>query len=230
MGIALTLFVVGLVAGAFANSVALDTSVETAAANAPSGGLHAVRSLRLPIIQIVTGALFATTPLVVGVSWTLPAYLWFVWLTVTLMITDLDSKLIPNRILFPGTAVGAVLLLLGAFFDGQPEAIVRAAGGGIASFLVLYVVARLARGDFGLGDVKLALLLGMFTAFQGWEELVVGLFAAFILGGVVSIVLLVTGSRHRKDSIPFGPFLVAGAYLALAWGSEIASWYTATSP
>ena len=229
MEIALALFVVGLVAGTFANAVAIHTPVDTATTQAPSGRSGGSPS-RMPTIQILTGALFAVTPWVVGVTWTLPAYLWFVWLTVTLTITDLDSKLIPNRILFPGTAIGAVLLVAGALLDGKPEAVGRSFAGAIASFLVLYVVARLARGDFGLGDVKLALLLGMFTAFQGWEELVVGLFAAFILGGVVSIVLLVTGSRRRKDSIPFGPFLVAGAYLALAWGSEIASWYTATSP
>jgi leader peptidase (prepilin peptidase)/N-methyltransferase len=229
MGIALALFVVGLVAGTFANAVALGTSVDTATERARAGRSGA-NPLRMPIIQIVTGALFATTPLVIGVTWTLPAYLWFAWLTMTLTITDLDSKLIPNRILFPGTAIGAALLVAGALLDGEPEAVGRSFAGAIASFLVLYLVARLARGDFGLGDVKLALLLGMFTAYQGWEELVVGLFAAFILGGVVSIVLLVTGTRRRKDSIPFGPFLVAGAYLALAWGSDIASWYTATSP
>ena len=67
MGIALTLSVVGLVAGSFANAVALDTSVDAAAVDAPSGGIFPV-SLRLPLIQIVTGALFAVTPWVVGVS------------------------------------------------------------------------------------------------------------------------------------------------------------------
>ena len=94
--------VVGLVAGAFANAVALDTSVSAAATTIPPGDHESVQPLRMPVILAVTGLLFAATPWVVGVSWVLPAYLWFVWLTVTLTITDLDDKLIPNRILFPG--------------------------------------------------------------------------------------------------------------------------------
>jgi leader peptidase (prepilin peptidase)/N-methyltransferase len=229
MGIALTLLVVGLVAGAFANAVALDTSVTAAATTAPPGSHGSVGPLRMPVIVAVTGLLFAATPWVVEVSWVLPAYLWFVWLTVTLTITDLDDKLIPNRILFPGVAVGGLLLIVGALLDGQPEGLIGGFVGGVAYFLVLYGIARMARGEFGLGDVKLAFLLGVFTAYQGWGELVVAFVAAFVLGGVVSLAFLVTRTKGRKDAIPFGPFLVAGAYIGLAWGSSIVAWYLGTS-
>ena len=230
MGIALTLLVVGLVAGAFANAVALDTSVVAAATTIPPGDHESVEPLRMPVIQVVTGLLFAATPGVIGVSWVLPAYLWFVWLTVTLTITDLDDKLIPNRILFPGAAVGGFLLSVGALLDGKPEGLIGGFVGGVAYFLVLYGIARMARGELGLGDVKLAFLLGMFTAYQGWDELFVAFIAAFVLGGAVSLAFLVTRTRSRKDAIPFGPFLVAGAYIGLAWGSSVVAWYLETSP
>jgi leader peptidase (prepilin peptidase)/N-methyltransferase len=230
MGIALVLFVVGLVAGAFANAVALDTSVSAAATTIPPGDHESVQPLRMPVILAVTGLLFAATPWVVGVSWVLPAYLWFVWLTVTLTMTDLDDKLIPNRILFPGAGVGGLLLIVGAGLDGQPEALIGGFVGGVVYFVVLYGIARMARGEFGLGDVKLAFLLGVFTAYQGWDELFVAFVAAFVLGGVVSLAFLVTRTRNRKDAIPFGPFLVAGAYIGLAWGANIVAWYLGASP
>jgi leader peptidase (prepilin peptidase)/N-methyltransferase len=69
----------------------------------------------------------------------------------------------------------------------------------------------------------------VFTAYQGWGELVVAFVAAFVLGGVVSLAFLVTRTKGRKDAIPFGPFLVAGAYIGLAWGSSIVAWYLGTS-
>ena len=230
MGIALVLFMVGLVAGAFANAVALDTSVSAAATTIPPGDHESVQPLRMPVILAVTGLLFAATPWVVGVSWVLPAYLWFVWLTVTLTITDLDDKLIPNRILFPGAGVGGLLLIVGAGLDGRPEALIGGFLGGVVYFVVLYGIARMARGEFGLGDVKLAFLLGVFTSYQGWDELFVAFVAAFVLGGVVSLAFLVTGTRNRKDAIPFGPFLVAGAYIGLARGASIVAWYLGASP
>lgn len=219
--LALALFVLGFGAGLIADHVAREPTRDEG--DTTASGRHGLR--RRITIALATALAFALTPAVVGTTWVLPSYLWFVWLTITLTITDLDAKLIPNRILFPGTAVGAVLLSAGALGDGEVRALVRAGAGAVASFLVLYLVARLARGDFGLGDVKLSFLLGLFTAYQGWAELAVGFVAAFIVGGLVSLILLVTRQRGRKDAIPFGPYLVAGAYAGLAWGRDVADWY-----
>ncbi|MEN8114408.1 MAG: A24 family peptidase [Actinomycetota bacterium] len=177
-------------------------------------------------VAVVTALLFTGSPLVIAVDWALPAYLWFIGVTVTLTLTDMDEKLIPNRILFPGTVVGAVLLTVGALIEGG--AILRAFAGGAIYFVVLLVIALIARGGFGFGDVKLGFLLGLFTAYQSWDTLIVAVFAAFLLGGVVSLFLIVFRIRGRRDSIPFGPYLVAGAYLAIAWASTIATWYVIT--
>ena len=215
--VSLALALVGLLVGVIAEGIATDRSFQS------------IRTQpgRTPAVAIATALLFAVTPLAVDVDWVLPAYLWFVAVTVTLTLTDIDTKLIPNRILFPGTIVGLVLLMGGAIIEDGP--IVRPLAGGVIYFVLLLVLALIARGGFGFGDVKLAFLLGLFTAYQSWETLIVAVFAAFLLGGLVSAILVVFRIRSRKDSIPFGPYLVAGAYLAIVWAGAIASWYLDTA-
>lgn len=182
-------------------------------------------SIRYPLVEATTAVLFGVTAAVIGASWVLPAYLWFVGLTFVLAIVDLEHKRLPNRILYPGTLVGAVLLTAGAAADGSLGAMPRALGGGAGYFALLLLVAIAARGGFGMGDVKLAFVLGLFAAFRSWEVLGVAVFGAFALGGVVSIVLLVMGRARRKDTIPFGPWLVLGSWVAIAMGEAIADWY-----
>jgi leader peptidase (prepilin peptidase)/N-methyltransferase len=211
--VSLALALIGLLVGVIAEGIATDRSFPSIRVN-PG---------RAPVVATATAVLFAITPLAVDVDWVLPAYLWFVAVTVTLTLTDLDTKLIPNRILFPGTAVGLVLLMVGAIIENGP--IVRPLTGGVVYFLLLLVLALIARGGFGFGDVKLAFLLGLFTAYQSWDTLIVAMFAAFLLGGLVSAILVVFRIRSRKDSIPFGPYLVAGAYLAIVWAATISAWY-----
>ena len=211
--VSLALALVGVFVGVIAEGIATDRSFASIRAE----------PRRTPVVAVATAALFAATPFAVDVDWVLPAYLWFVAVTVTLILTDLDSKLIPNRILFPGTAVALVLLIGGAIIESGP--IVRPLAGGVIYFALLLVLALIARGGFGFGDVKLAFLLGLFTAYQSWDALVVAVFAAFLLGGLVSLILVVFRIRSRKDSIPFGPYLVVGAYIAIVWAGTIASWY-----
>jgi leader peptidase (prepilin peptidase)/N-methyltransferase len=192
------------------------------------GGLHEAEPggrRRAVLISLVSGGLLGATGAVIGAEWVLPAYLWFTATTLLLTLTDLDRKLIPNRILYPATGIGAVLLAAGGLLDGEPTALVRAAVGGVAYFAVLFVLALIAGGGFGFGDVKLGFFLGMYLAYQSWGSLVVGIFGSFLIGGLVGLLLVVLRIRSRKDKIPFGPYLVAAAYLALAFGDEIVDWY-----
>lgn len=182
-------------------------------------------SFRYPVVEALTGALFAATVLVVGLVWTLPAYLWFGAVTTALILTDLDHKRIPNRILYPGTLVGTILLAVGSSIDVRFGDFGRAVVGGLIYFSGLFLLALIARGGFGFGDVKLAFLLGLFTTFRGWEHLIVGVFLAFFIGGLVAILLLITRRKGRKDAVPFGPSLVVGGWIGIAFGLEIANWY-----
>ena len=241
----------GLVIGSFANVVAyrvpLGRSVVSPPSACPACG-HRIRvrdnvpvlswlllrgrcrdcgapiSPRYPLVEAATAGLFAGVPLVVAPA-AVPAY----WLAtaagVTLTLTDLDHKRIPNRILFPAIAAGTALLGVAAIAEGDGAAFLRALGGGIGYFALLFVVALAARGGFGYGDVKLAFLLGEFTGFVSWASVVVAAFAAFLLGGVVSIALLITGNADRKSAIPFGPAMIVGATVAVVWGDAIADWY-----
>jgi leader peptidase (prepilin peptidase)/N-methyltransferase len=96
---------------------------------------------------------------------------------------------------------------------------VAGAGLGFGIMLVIYVITR---GGTGAGDVKLAALLG---AMLGFPQIVAGLALGYILGGIVAVLLLVTGIKGRKDAIPFGPALVSGTALVVVAGAGVYSWY-----
>ncbi len=182
-------------------------------------------SPRYPLVEACAAILFGVTGWVIGPVWVLPAYLWFVGVTVALALVDLDHKRIPNRILYPGTIVATFLLAGGAIADDTLGAFWRALLGGGAYFGFLLVLALVARGGFGFGDVKLGFLLGEFLAYRSWGSLVVGGFLAFLVGGVLAALLLAMRRAGRKESIPFGPSLVIGCYLGIAVGEKILDWY-----
>lgn len=182
-------------------------------------------SLRYPAVELFTALLFGATAVLIGESWVLPAYLWFAALTLVLSVVDIDHKRLPNRILYPGTVVGVLLLGAGAAAEGDLTSFYRGLFGGAAYFGLLLLVALLARGGFGMGDVKLVFVLGVFSAFRSWEALGVAVFGAFVLGGFASILLLLLTKANRKDAIPFGPWLVLGSWIAVAFGDPIGDWY-----
>jgi leader peptidase (prepilin peptidase)/N-methyltransferase len=87
------------------------------------------------------------------------------------------------------------------------------------------LIAIVAGRAFGAGDVKLAFLLGLFLAHRSWGSLLVGIFLAFLIGGLMSVLLIATRRKGRKDYVPFGPSLVAGAWIGIVWGAPVFSWY-----
>ncbi|MCJ7724913.1 MAG: prepilin peptidase [Acidimicrobiia bacterium] len=182
-------------------------------------------SPRYPLVEAGTSAAFAGVALLVGESWTLPAYWVAAAVAIALALVDLDHRRIPNAILFPGLAAVWALLVPGALADGDPWSLARAAGGAAAYFGLLLVIAVAARGGFGFGDVKLALLLGTFLAHRSWEALSVGVFGGFLIGGLIGAGLLLVRRLGRKDAMPFGPAMVMAAGLAVVWGEPIVTWY-----
>lgn len=155
----------------------------------------------------------------------LGAHLWLAAVSIALTAIDLETHRLPNSIVLPGYAVVTVGLGVPALLAGDPERLgIAAAGAGI--LFAAYLVMAIAKpGGMGMGDVKLAGVLGAFLGFAGWAALAVGAFAAFILGGLVSIVLLATKRVTRRGGIPFGPWMIAGAWVGLVWGASIAGAY-----
>lgn len=182
-------------------------------------------SARYPIVEAGTAVLFALTAWFIGPRWVLVAYLWFVGATIALILTDLDHHRLPNRILYPSTLVGGVLLIAGGLADGRGGDVVRALEAGGVFFLLLLIIGLAARGGFGMGDVKLGFMLGLFLGYVSWATLVAGVFLAFFIGGLVAIGLLLARRRGRKETIAFGPALILGAWLAIPFGQRLILWY-----
>jgi leader peptidase (prepilin peptidase)/N-methyltransferase len=159
---------------------------------------------------------FAGAAWLTGWSPLFPAHLWFAALTVILVVTDLDEKLIPNRVLYPGTGAALVLLGLGAVATDRVADLGRGAVVAGVYFGLLLLVALVARGGFGLGDVKLAVVVGLFLGFWGYRVFANGLFLTGLAGGLPALLLILTRRAGRGHEIPYGPAMVFGAWAALA--------------
>lgn len=169
------------------------------------------------LVEPVTWAAWGGAVWLVGAQWTLAAYLWMVTVTVALSLIDLRSYRLPNRVLVPGTVAGTALLAGGALLDGRIRDIPEALLAGLVYSVTLLIPALVTRGAIGMGDVKLAFLLGLFAGYEGWETAVAALASAFLLAGLVGVVLLALRRITRHDHLPFGPFMVAGAWFAIAF-------------
>lgn len=181
-------------------------------------------SPRYPLVELGTGVLFAVLAAVLGWSWSLTAVLYLAAVAVALALIDLDSQRLPDVLVLPSYAVGAGLLALASWNPGGVSdwgALARAAIGGVALLLLYFGAAMAYPAGMGLGDVKLAGVLGMYLAWFGWGAFAVGAFGAFLLGGVFSVGLLVTRRAGRKSGIPFGPWMLAGAFLGITVGQMI---------
>ncbi|WP_454043978.1 prepilin peptidase [Cellulosimicrobium sp. Marseille-Q8652] len=142
-----------------------------------------------------------------------------------LAVVDARTHRLPDAILLPAWAVGALLLGVAALLTGDGPALVRALCGGLLGFAT-YAALRLAHPPgLGFGDVKLAGLLGTALAGLGWPEVVVGLVAPFVLGGVWAVALVVLHRATRSTAVPFGPFMVLGAALAAVLGDGVVRAY-----
>jgi leader peptidase (prepilin peptidase)/N-methyltransferase len=157
---------------------------------------------------------------------------YFTVMAVRLTVIDVRHHRLPDRIVFPSYAVVGVLLLgavvihagagaaaaaavpdAEAGFFGVPG--LRVVAGGAALWLFYFLLRALYPPGMGFGDVKLAGVLGMYLGFLGWPHLLAGTFAAFLLGGLWSLGLLVSRRGTLKSSIPFGPFMLAGTAVAM---------------
>jgi len=187
-------------------------------------------SARYPLVEAMTAILFAATAWFAGPSWVLPALLYLAGIGVALTLIDLDTKRLPNAIVLPSYAVGGLLLALASWNPGGASdwgAYVRALIGCAILYAFYFTLVLVYPAGMGFGDVKLAGVLGLYLGWFGWAALVTGAFAAFLLGGLFAIGMLVTGRAGRKSSVPFGPWMLLGAAVGIVLGEQVWVWYSA---
>jgi len=182
-------------------------------------------SARYPLVELLTAVVFIVLAVHFGARAVLPAYLYLAAVGIALAAIDLDLHRLPDRLTLPSYAVGAALLGLAAAYDGTPWPFVRALIGMAALFAFYFLLVLIQPRGMGFGDVKLAGVVGLYLGFLGWGALLVGAFAAFLLGGCFSIGLLMFAGAGRKTKVPFGPFMLAGALLAVLIGERLAHGY-----
>jgi leader peptidase (prepilin peptidase)/N-methyltransferase len=181
----------------------------------------------LALLGLGLGAALGYSHGLAGLTWQ------YCLLTSALLVAsfvDLKEHIIPNEVVL-ATLVGAVLLQ--AVLPAGPW--LEALYGLLFGFGSLLVLALAYRGGMGFGDVKIAAAIGFVLTWRGggvpyYFPTIIALLLAFILGGVVSLGLLLTRRVGRKDAIPFGPFLATGAIVVMLWGMELTNWYLGVEP
>ncbi len=163
-------------------------------------------SWQYPLVELFCGLLFALCFLL-----DLPYFLFFIIsCLIVVFVYDLKHYLIPDKIIYPAIILTAVFN-----YANWPSAALTA-----SFFLIIILVSR---GKWmGVGDVKLGFLMGLLL---GWPAVSVALFLAFMSGAIIGIGLIAKHKKTLKSEVPFGPFLVFGALVALFWGEIIINWY-----
>ena len=204
---------VGLLAG-----VAVGPLADRLATNAP---LHepllksAQRSPRLLLVTVSTALLAGACGLVFGFTLEALTSALLCWVLVVVTRTDLEHRLIPDKIVLPATVA---ILALRTVDDPSLEWMLSALVAGLLLFLIILAYPR----GLGLGDVKLSALMGAGLGVSVIPAMFVGFFVAFV---PAALLLVRHGKEARKRAIPLGPFLALGAVVALFWGSAILDWY-----
>jgi leader peptidase (prepilin peptidase) / N-methyltransferase len=180
---------------------------------------------RYPLVEFGTGVVFAVLTARLGPAWALPAFLYIAAVGIALAVIDWDTRRLPNALTLPSYAVGIALLAGAAAIDGSWSMLLRAALGMVALFGLYFALAFVYPAGMGFGDVKLAGLLGLYLGWLGWGTWCVGAFAGFLLGAIGGGVVIATRRGGRKTAIPFGPFMLAGALVAILAGAPLVSAY-----
>jgi leader peptidase (prepilin peptidase)/N-methyltransferase len=187
---------------------------------------------RVLLVEVLSGLLFFLVFWRFGLSADFAITALWSCVFLVIIFIDWEHKLILNKVTYPAAVVALVILAIrsvwpGAglldnlFFWPEPSILsgLLAGGIGFAFFVIVFLINP--RG-MGMGDVKLACLIGLVT---GFPFVIVALMVGILIGGVVAVVLLLTRKKGRKDVIAYGTFLAIGPVITLLWGSYILDWY-----
>ena len=178
-------------------------------------------SARYPLVEVATAVLFGGAALRLGFSAALPAFLVMLAGLLALACIDVETRLLPRRIVWPLLGLVAVLLLAAAIGTDRYRPLWIAAVCGLGWGGVFYAINRANERYLGMGDVRLALVLGLGLGWLGVTNVLIGFFAANFLGAVVGVTLIATKRMRRDTPIPYGAFLAAGAAVAIYLGPGV---------
>jgi leader peptidase (prepilin peptidase)/N-methyltransferase len=184
-------------------------------------------SWQYPAVELLTAALFAGVAARFGYDWAVPAYLALFAGLVALSWIDVERMMLPKAIIYPVSVMVAALLLIPAGVYGAWHSywVAWAFAGGW--FLLFYLLWFASPRLLGFGDVRLAPVLGLSLGWLGWRYVVLGFFAANLIGAVMGIGLIVAKKAERQSRVPYGVFLAAGVAVSVFWGPELLShWMT----
>jgi leader peptidase (prepilin peptidase)/N-methyltransferase len=187
--------------------------------------------VRYPLVELALGLVWFVVALRLagdGLGWAVPAYLAFAFVCLVLAVIDATTRLLPNRITYPAFPVLAGLLLVASVALGDFGRLGRGLLAAVAVGAFFLLLALISPRGMGLGDVKLAPTLGLALGWLSWGAVVVGVFTAFLLGGLVGLGAMLLLGLSRKSLLPFGPWLVTGALLGVLAGAQVATWYGRT--
>jgi leader peptidase (prepilin peptidase)/N-methyltransferase len=176
---------------------------------------------RYPLVELSTALLMALTVIVIGPNEDVWLGLAFVVLLVPVAVIDIDFRIIPNKLMLAGTIAALAILVL-TRPDDIPEHLIAAVAAG--GFLLIAAIAH--PSGMGMGDVKLAFVMGLFLG----REVGVAMLVALVAGSAVGIAIMARkgAQEGRKTAIPFGPFLALGSIVGLLAGEPVVDWYLRT--
>ncbi|MGZ4429285.1 MAG: prepilin peptidase [Nocardioidaceae bacterium] len=176
---------------------------------------------RTALATAVVSALMAAR---VGWSPALPIFLFLAPVGVALAVVDWRTRLLPTKVLKPTYAVVIGLVLLAAWSEHDLHALIGAGWGWLVAGGTFFVLWFVYPRGMGYGDVRLSGVLGIALGYLGWAELLTGVYAGFLLGGVGGLLLSALRLVDRK-AYPFGPFMLVGAVVGVLAGPYVAAWY-----
>jgi leader peptidase (prepilin peptidase) / N-methyltransferase len=188
-------------------------------------------SVRYPLIELLTAAVFAAVFYRYSVSMEFIAAAYLMAILIAVFFIDLEHKIIPDQLVIAGL-VGALLVTVYIYFKpisifGEESWLKHLLGllpgsGVLLLIAVIGLIIYKTDDAMGMGDVKIFAPIGLFL---GWKLCLLVLMLSIVIAGVTSVVLMVTDLKKRKDTIPFGPFIVLSSFIAILWGTSIISWY-----
>lgn len=183
------------------------------------------RAPRIAGVGIAAAATSAVLAGAIGASAALPAFLLMGAAGVVLAVIDTEHHRLPDRVVLPSCAAGAALLLIAATVTGDFAAFARALSAAAAVFAAFFLLALISPEGFGFGDVKLGGLLGLYLGWLGWDFVVLGVAAGFLIGTVIALALMALRRASLRTPVPFGPALLAGALAAVVAGPQLLTAY-----